>query len=249
MNFRSNGRSPLLRTRRTLITAALLAAAALSTAQTVDPSTWLKSGSKSKLSNTDIVAGLKEALKIGSDNTVSLTGKTDGYFGNEAIKILMPEQLQTVEKGLRLLDQGEKIDEFVLSMNRAAEKAAPAAKDIFWNAITGMGIEDARKILSGGETAATDYFRAKTGDELTAAFGPVVDDSMKEVGVIQQYKQLQGSYQSLPFASSLPSFDIESYVVGKALDGLFFVLGEQERKIRTDPAAQVTSLLKQVFGK
>ena len=237
-----------MRTRGNLIAAALLATAAYSSAQTLDPSKLFKSDSKNKSSNTDIVAGLKEALKIGSDNAVSLTGVTDGYFGNAAIKILMPEQLQSVEKGLRVLGQGAKVDEFVLSMNRAAEKAAPAAKSIFWDAITGMTFEDARKILSGGDTAATDYFRAKTGDALTAAFRPVVTDSMKNVGVIQQYKQLQGAYQSVPFASSLPSFDIEQYVVAKALDGLFIVLGEQERKIRTDPAARVTDLLKKIFG-
>ncbi len=238
-----------MRKRLALVISLFLVSAQVTSAQTIDPSKWLKSDSKSKLSNTDIVAGLKEALKVGSDNTVQLTGKTDGYFGNEAIKILMPEQLRTVEKGLRALGQGEQVDAFVLSMNRAAEKAAPAAKDIFWNAITGMSIDDARKILNGGDTAATDYFKAKTGEALTAAFRPVVDESMKDVGVVKQYKQLQGSYQSLPFSSSLPSFDIEAYVVAKALDGLFLVLGEQERKIRTDPAAQVTSLLKQVFGK
>jgi hypothetical protein len=154
-----------------------------------------------------------------------------------------------VEQGLRLIGQGEKVDEFVLSMNRAAEKAAPGAKDIFWGAIKSMSFDDARKILAGGDTAATEYFRAKTSDTLTAAFRPVVTDSMKDVGVIQQYKQLQSSYQSVPFASSLPSVDIESYVVSKALDGLFLVLGEQQKKIRTNPAAQVTDLLKKVFGK
>ena len=238
-----------MRKRLALVISLFLVSAQVTPAQTIDPSKWLKSDSKSKLSNTDIVAGLKEALKVGSDNTVQLTGKTDGYFGNEAIKILMPEQLRTVEKGLRALGQGEQVDAFVLSMNRAAEKAAPAAKDIFWNAITGMSIDDARKILNGGDTAATDYFKARTGEALTSAFRPVVDESMKDVGVVKQYKQLQSSYQSLPFSSSLPSFDIEAYVVAKALDGLFHVLGEQERKIRTDPAAQVTSLLKQVFGK
>ncbi len=237
-----------MRTHGKLIAAALLTAAAFSSAQTVDPLKLTKSNSNSKSSNTDIVAGLKEALKVGSDNAVSLTGVTDGYFGNAAIKILMPQQLQSVEKGLRALGQGAKVDEFVLSMNRAAEKAAPAAKAIFWDAITGMTFEDARKILGGGDTAATDYFRAKTGDALTAAFRPVVTDSMKDVGVTQQYKQLQSAYQSVPFASSLPSFDIEQYVVAKALDGLFLVLGEQERKIRTDPAARATDLLKKVFG-
>ena len=238
-----------MRLRSLFIAAAFLAAAAAS-AQTIDPSKWLGSkDSKDNKSNKDIAAGLKEALQIGSANAVSLTGTTDGYFGNAAIKILMPEQLQSVEKGLRLLGQGEQIDAFVLGMNRAAEKAAPSAKSIFWDAITGMTFEDARKILAGGDTAATDYFRAKTGDALTAAFRPIVTDSMKDVGVVQQYKQLQSAYQSVPFASSLPSFDLESYVVAKALDGLFLVLGEEERKIRKDPAAQVTTLLKQVFGK
>ncbi len=237
-----------MRTRSILVGVVLLALAWSSHAQ-VDPSQWFKSGSNKNLSNPDIVAGLKEALEVGTTNTVDLTGKVDGYFGNQAIKILMPKQLQSVEQGLRLIGQGEKVDEFVLSMNRAAEKAAPGARDFFWGAIKSMSFDDARKILTGGDTAATEYFRAKTSDTLTAAFRPVVTDSMKDVGVIQQYKQLQSSYQSVPFASSLPSVDIESYVVSKALDGLFLVLGEQEKKIRTNPAAQVTDLLKKVFGK
>ena len=242
-----------MRTKAIIIIAAFLAAAAFSSAQTIDPSKWLSGAKDTKATkdtnNKDVVAGLKEALKIGSENAVSLTGKTDGYFGNAAIKILMPKQLQTVEQGLRLIGQGEKVDEFVLSMNRAAEKAAPAAKGIFGDAITSMSFEDAKNILTGGDTAATDYFRAKTGDKLTAAFRPVVKDSMKDVGVVKQYEQLQGSYQSVPLASALQSFDIESYVVNKALDGLFLMLGNEERKIRQDPAARVTDLLKQVFGK
>ena len=238
-----------MRARAALIATAFLATAALASAQNLDPSKWLKSGSKDNLSTTDVVAGLKEALKVGSENTVSLTGKTDGYFANAAIKILMPEKLRSAEKLLRAAGQGEKVDELVLGMNRAAERAAPAAKGIFWDAIKSMSFEDARKILSGGDTAATDYFRAKTGGALTAAFRPVVNDSMKSVGVVQQYDQVRGLYRSVPFASSLPSFDIEEYVVAKALDGLFLVLGQEERKIRTDPAARVTDLLKQVFGK
>lgn len=237
-----------MRIRLTLAAAVFVLTASASFAQ-IDPSKWLKSGSTSSLSTPDIVAGLKEALEVGTTETVALTGKTDGYFSNAAIKILLPSQLQSVEQGLRLLGQGEKVDEFVLSMNRAAEKAAPAAKDIFWTAIKGMTFEDARKILGGGDTAATEYFRAKTSESLTAAFRPVVQDSMKDVGVLQQYKQLQTAYQSVPFASSFPSPDIEAYVVTKALDGLFLVLGEEEKKIRTNPAAQVTDLLKKVFGK
>jgi hypothetical protein len=232
-----------------LLGAILAAVAAISPAQSIDPSKWLDTSKKEKSSDTDVVAGLKEALQIGSGNAVNLTGKVDGYFGNEAIKILMPSQLRTVESVLRGLGQGQMVDEFVLSMNRAAEKAAPAAKDIFWGAIKSMSFDDARKILGGGDTAATDYLRRTTGDTLTAAFRPVVSDSMKDVGVIQEYKQLQDSYKSVPFASSLPSVDIEQYVVTKALDGLFLVLGDEERKIRKDPAARVTDLLKKVFSK
>ncbi|HJW14375.1 MAG TPA: DUF4197 domain-containing protein, partial [Thermoanaerobaculia bacterium] len=223
------------------------AASAISFAQTIDPSKWLGTGRKDSASDTDVVAGLKEALQVGSGNAVKLTGKVDGYFRNEAIKILMPSQLRSVEKALRGLGQGQKVDEFVLSMNRAAEKAAPAAKDIFWSAIKGMSFDDARKVLGGGDTAATDYLRTTTGETLTSAFRPVVSDSLKDVGVLQKYKQLQGSYQSIPFSSSLPSVDIEQYVVTKALDGLFHVLGDEERKIRKDPAARVTDLLKNVF--
>lgn len=233
---------------RLVLALVLLSSASVSYAQ-IDLGKIFKSDSKSKLSNGDIVAGLKEALEVGTTNTVDLTGKVDGYFGNAAIKILLPKQLQQVDQGLRLLGQGEKVDELVLGMNRAAEKAAPAAKDIFWGAIKGMSFDDARQILAGGDTAATEYFRAKTSDTLTAAFRPVVDDTMKQVGVVQQYDQLVGAYKSVPFASSLPAVDIQAYVVGKALDGLFLVLGEQEKKIRTNPAAQVTDLLKKVFGK
>jgi hypothetical protein len=242
---------PMRRVASPLLAAALGLVGARARAQEpVDITRFFRGSSESRsLTNADIVAGLKEALEVGTTNTVDMTGKVDGYFGNAAIKILLPSEFQTVEQGLRLLGQGQKVDELILAMNRAAEKAAPAAKDIFWSAITDMTFENARKILSGGDTAATDYFREKTSAALTAAFRPVVDTTMKEVGVVQQYKQLQSAYQSVPLASALPSFDIEAYVVTKALDGLFTVLAEQERKIRTDPAAQVTSLLKKVFAK
>lgn len=238
-----------MRSRTTLLASVLVCAAAVAPAQSLDVSKLFSSNKADKLSNGDIVSGLKEALQVGTVNTVDLTGRVDGYFGNAAIKILLPEQVRSIETGLRALGQGERVDEFVLAMNRAAEQAAPAAKDIFWGAIKQMSFDDARKILSGGDTAATDYFRAKTTDTLTSAFRPVVHDTMDKVGVVQQYNQLQSAYKSVPFASALPSFDVETYVVGKALDGLFLVLAEQEKKIRTDPAAQVTDLLRKVFGK
>ena len=205
-------------------------------------------GQQGELSDAKIGSGLKEALKVGTENTVNLTGKTDGYFLNEAIKILMPEKLQTLEKGLRMVGYGPQIDEFVLSMNRSAEQAAPHAKQIFWDAIGEMTFEDARKILSGNETAATQYFKEKTTGKLTTVFQPVVEKSMNEVGVTRQYNELVGRYQTIPFVKS-ETFDINHYVVTKALDGLFHVLGEEERKIRTNPAARVTDLLKEVFSR
>ena len=237
-----------MRGNRALAAAALVLFAAPLRAQ-IDVSKIFGSSPNKNLSNGDVVDGLKEALTVGTTNTVDLTGKTDGYFGNAAIKILLPEKMRSVEQGLRLIGQGDQVDQLVLGMNRAAEKAAPGAKDIFWGAIKSMSFDDARKILSGGDTAATDYFREKTSAQLTAAFHPVVVESMKDVGVVQQYKKLQSAYESVPLASALPSFDIETYVVAKALDGLFLVLGQQEKEIRTNPSAQVTSLLKKVFGK
>jgi len=193
-------------------------------------------------------SGLKEALQIGTDHAVDLTGTSDGFFKNEAIKILLPDTVKTAEKGLRLAGMGAKIDEFELSMNRAAEKAAPAARGIFKDALLQMTFDDVRKIMTGGDTSATDYFKAKTSAKLSASFKPTVESAMEETGVVKQYKELAGGFRSLPFGRT-QSFDITAYVVGKTLDGLFYVLGQEEKKIRTDPAAQITPLLKEVFGK
>jgi Protein of unknown function (DUF4197) len=204
-------------------------------------------GGRTSGENGQMASGLKEALEIGTKNTVSLTGKPDGFFGNEAIKILLPEKLRVVEKGLRLAGQGHLVDDFVLSMNRAAEKAAPAANSIFQDAIKQMTFADARSILTSGDTAATNYFKEKTSDQLRVAFRPPVKSAMEEAGVTQRYKAMTGQLSSMPFAHA-PSFDLDEYVVTKTLDGLFYVLGQEEKKIRTNPAAQVTPLLRQVFG-
>ena len=194
------------------------------------------------LSDSKINAGLKQVLQIGAENSVKLVGRPNGYFGNAAIKILMPSNLRSLEKGLRLVGYGPKVDDFVLSMNRAAEAAAPAARKIFVEAITSMSFDDARRILSGGDTAATDYFKGKTTPQLTAAFRPAKN------GVTRQYNALVEQYKAIPFANN-QDLDITSYVVTKALGGLFYELGEEERKIRKDPAAQTTSLLREVFGR
>jgi hypothetical protein len=208
----------------------------------------LGGGEKSGLSDAKIGSGLKEALQIGTENAVHFTGKEDGFFLNQAIKILMPEKLRTFEKGLKAVGYGAEVDEFVLSMNRAAEKAAPFAKKIFWDAIGEMTFEDVRKILSGNDTAATDYFKDKTTDRLTGIFKPIVSDAMNEVGVTRQYKELIGRYEGIPFVKK-ETFDLDHYVVTKALDGLFYMVGEEEKKIRKNPAARTTELLKDVFGK
>jgi uncharacterized protein DUF4197 len=200
------------------------------------------------LGDARIGEGLKEALKVGTENAVNLTGRVDGYFANQAIKILMPERLKSLEQGLRLIGQGDRVDELVLGMNRAAEKAAPAARQIFVDAIGEMGIDDARKILSGPDTAATDYFKGKTTGKLTTTFQPVVQRAMNEVGLARQYKDLLTQAQAIPFFRA-EEYDLDRYVVGKSLDGLFHVVGDEERKIRTNPAARTTDLLKEVFGR
>ena len=204
-------------------------------------------GGGSGLSDAKIGSGLQEALKVGTESAVVQTGRVDGFLLNKAIKILMPKPLQAMEQPLRLVGYGPQIDEFVVGMNRAAEKAVPFAKDIFWEAIGQMTFDDATKILNGGDTAATDYFKAKTSKKLQTAFRPSVEDVMNQVGVNRQYNELIGRYESVPFAKSV-TFDVNQYVTEKATDGLFFVVGQEEKKIRTDPAARVNDLLKEVFG-
>ena len=199
------------------------------------------------LGDVKIGQALKQALQIGTENAVKVTGKTDGYFKNEAIKILMPEKLKSFERALRAVGYERQLDDFVLKMNRAAERAAPAAKKIFWDAIGEMTIDDGRKILNGPQTAATDYFKGKTTSQLTAAFSPVVHRTMGEVGVTTQYQDLFGRAQGVPLLN-LEAFDLDHYVVGRALDGLFHMVGDEEKKIRTNPSARITDLLREVFG-
>ena len=205
-------------------------------------------GAASGLSNVQIGSGLKEALKIGTQHAVQSTGRLDGYFANQAIKILLPQQLQTVESGVRLVGYGQMVDDLIRNMNRAAEQAAPFALDIFLEAIGAMTFDDVRQILNGGDMAATQYFQTKTTNKLATTFQPIVERKMNEVGVVQQYNTLLGQYQSLPFVKNV-TFDLNHYVVDKALAGLFHVVGEEERKIRTNPTARVTDLLQQVFGR
>jgi len=194
-------------------------------------------------------SGLKEALSVGTTNAVNFLSKKDGYFGNEAVKILLPENIRKVGSLLSAAGYKEEVDAFVLSMNRAAEKAVPQAADIFGGAISSMSFEDARKILNGGNTAATQYFKKKTSPKLFAAFKPDISQSMNEVGVTKAYKNMMERYTAVVPFGMTESFDLDNYVTNKALDGLFYKLGQEESKIRTNPAARTTELLKAVFGK
>jgi hypothetical protein len=208
-------------------------------------------GSATKPGSTDeatTVSGLKEALSIGTENAVKNVSQLDGYFGNKMIKILMPEKIQKVADVLKMAGYQQQVDDFILSMNRAAEKAAPQATSYFVDAIKSMTFEDATKILHGGDTSATEFFKGKTQDKLYAAFKPIVSSSMNEVGVTHSYKEMMGQYEALPFMSK-ESLDLDHYVTNKSLDGLFYMIGQEEKKIRTDPSARVTDLLKSVFGK
>ena len=193
-------------------------------------------------------AGIKEALAVGTERAVKSLSQPNGYFGNAAVKILMPSSIQKVAEVARMAGYQKQVDEFVLSMNRAAEAAAPQAARYFGDAIRDMTLEDVRSILTGGDTAATEFFRRKTHDRLYAAFKPVVSKKVDEVGATRAYKDMMGRYTSVPMMSK-QSLDLDDYVTNKSLDGLFHMVGEEERKIRTNPAARTTDLLKAVFGK
>jgi hypothetical protein len=206
----------------------------------------MKGRNAATLTDSKIVAGLTDALRIGTSNAVAATGKPDGFLKNEAIKILLPEKLRTVAGGARMLGMGGRVDELEVAMNRAAEQASPKAKQIFFDALKRMTFDDARQILNGSDTAATDYFKRQSSADLTTAFTPIVRDTMEKVGVIRQYNQL---LKSAPGGTTLAGrYDLNQYVVGKTLDGLFYMLGQEEKKIRENPAARTTAILREVFG-
>jgi hypothetical protein len=204
-------------------------------------------GTSDSISESEIVKGLKQALEIGTTKAVDLVSKKGGYYNNPEIKIPLPGSVQKVEKLLRGAGFGSKVDAFELSMNNAAERAAPEAKSIFWDAIKKMKIDDAKKILNGREDEATLYFQDKTSARLQEIFEPIVKESMGEVGVTRTYQDLNAKVEKIPFADSF-SLDLDQYVTDGALNGLFQMLAEEEKKIRSDPAARVTDLLKKVFG-
>ncbi len=201
-----------------------------------------------ELSNTKIIDGLKEALQIGAGNAVGVLSKNNGYAGNPKVRIPLPGTVEKLRKVFKLAGYGAQVDEFEMSMNRAAEHAAPKAKSVFVDAIRRMSFTDAKKILDGRDNEATLYFQDKTSGQLTEILKPLINDSMSTVGATRKFQALNNKLGSIPFADKM-KFDLDQYVTDKALVGLFFMLAEEERKIRQNPAARVTGLLKEVFGK
>jgi len=206
-------------------------------------------GKSGSLSTEDIVSGLKEALTLGAQKSAGRLSGVDGFFKDAAVKILLPEQAQKVEKTLRNLGMGKMVDDAILSVNRAAEDAANSASPIFVDAIKKMSIQDGIGILRGSDTSATSYLKKTTTHDLTAAFRPVIDTSLKKTDATRYWKDLFETYNKLPTTFRKVDTDLSSYVTQKAMDGIFYYVAAEEKKIRKDPAAQVTDILKKVFGK
>ena len=202
----------------------------------------------SSLSNDQIVAGLKEALSVGTEKAVSLLGQDGGFLNDPQVKIPLPKALKTVAKGLKAVGKEELADEFVSTMNTAAEQAVPQTVSIFSEAIKEMTLEDAKGILNGGDTAATDYFRKHSTDKLSAAILPIVKDATASAGVTASYKNMTDNLGFLNSLSGTDALDLDSYVTDKAIDGLFTKLAIEEKLIRENPMARTTDLLKTVFG-
>lgn len=198
------------------------------------------------LSTFEIVNGLKEALTIGTEKGTGQLSQLNGFFENAAVKILMPPEAEKVTNTLRSVGLGSLVDKAILSMNRAAEDAAKSASPIFVDAIKQMSITDALGILKGGDFAATNYFKEKTTASLTNAFKPVIDKALENVDATKYWSDVFTAYNR--FASKPVNTDLSAYVTGKAIDGIFYEVGLEEQKIRKDPAARVTEILKKVFG-
>ena len=207
----------------------------------------LGKGSTGAVSNADIINGLKQALTIGTDNSAKKLNKADGFFANAAIKILMPDEAKKAEKTLRQFGMGSLVDKAVLSMNRAAEDAAGGITNIFLDAIKGMTLTDGLSILRGGDFAATDYLKKNTTLQLTEKMRPVIEKSLAKTDATKYWKDVFTAYNT--FSKQTVNTDISAYVTEKSMAGIFYSIGEEEQKIRKDPAAQVTDLLKKVFAK
>jgi hypothetical protein len=201
----------------------------------------------SQLTDEEIRVGLKEALKVGIDNAIKTVSQRDGYYKNPQIKIPLPDLAKQAEDILRAAGFGHQVDTFEMSMNRAAEQAAPHALNLFWDAIQQITFEDAKQILHGNDDEATLYFKDKTYKQLQSLFRPLVHNAMDQVDVTRHFQSINNMIRNMPSLKDM-TLELDSYVTDHALYGLFLMLAQEEKKIRNDPAARITESLKKVFG-
>lgn len=201
----------------------------------------------SGLGSSEIVAGLKEALSIGSDRVVSLIGVADGFWSRPDIRIPLPDSLRSVQQGLSKVGLSGMVDDLELKLNRAAETATPRAKALFKDAISAMTVEDAKGILNGPQDAATQYFKGKMASPLKGEMRPIVDEELAKAGAVKAYDGMMGKYKTLPFVPDAKA-DLTDHVLTRGIDGIFTYLGKEEAAIRQDPAKRTTDLLRKVFA-
>ena len=206
-----------------------------------------ESGAAGPLSADEIARGLKAALEKGSGEVVSRLGRPDGFLDDPVARVPLPESLQTAADFASRVGLGGYFDELQTRLNRAAERATPEARELFVGAIRQMGIDDARRILSGPDDAATRYFERTTGDSLIGRMRPIVDRSLAEVGAVQAFEELLGRYRRIPLAPPIEA-DLTGYVAGEAKRGIFHYLAEEERAIRENPVERTSAILQRVFG-
>ena len=199
------------------------------------------------LTDTEITSGLKEALHTSTNLVVNQLGTTDGFNADPDIHIPLPNSMSKVQSALDTIGMSRMLDDLEIRLNRAAEIATPKAKDLFFNAISEMTLDDARDILEGSNDAATRYFQTKMTPDLVKEFTPIVDSSLSEAGAIKSYEDAMSEYKNIPLAPDVKA-DLSEYVVEKGMDGIFHYLALEEAKIRQDPAARTTDLLKKVFA-
>lgn len=207
----------------------------------------LPAAARAGLNEVDAAAGVRAALERGALAAVSLLGKTDGFLGNPLVRISLPGFLKDAAKLLRATGQGRKLDELVTAMNRAAEMAVPMAKPLFVSTVKAMSVEDALKVVRGGSTSVTDYFAGKTRQPLGEEFLPIVTQATRKVSLAARYNAVAGKAQSLGLLRG-DEANVEQYVTARALDGLFLMIAEEEKKIRADPVKTGSAILRKVFG-
>lgn len=243
----------------TLTLATLLISGCVSSDKGLEGTDWLQtaedalnsqlfaSAASSALSTSEITAGLKEALSIGSKNVVSRLGVTNGFNLDPKIRIPLPDQLQRVDQALATVGMNGLTEDLELRLNRAAEAATPKAKALFLSAIQNMTIEDARGILTGPQDSATQYLRRAMGPQLARDMNPLINTALSQAGAVQAYDRVMGQYSQIPFMPDVKA-NLNDYVVDKAMDGVFYYVAAEEAAIRTNPAARTTELLKKVFA-